>query len=56
MKEIIIKIKLIYKARSAMKTDWKHNIKNYNFQISQKTVIHMITKYILVANSQEKKL
>ena len=29
MKEIIIKIKLIYKARSVMKTDWKYNIKNY---------------------------
>ena len=54
MKEIIIKINLIHKARSVMKTDWKYNIKNYNFQISQKTVIHMITKS--VENSQEKKL
>jgi len=58
-KEIIINIKLIHRARSVMKTEWKCYIKNYNFQTSQKTINNKYdykVNFSLIGNSEEKKL
>ena len=43
--KIIIKIKLIHKARDVTKTKWKYHIKSYHFQISTKKITDMIAKY-----------